>query len=93
MVPEPAFHVKYFATDTILNYTEDQVGKNKLKEWFIKLLMIRDVAKVRGLKGVLDTAEKMILLSRARWRHKDWAWINSDDYSDSMKRVRFELNS
>ncbi|MFC1621782.1 hypothetical protein ACFL13_00100 [Patescibacteria group bacterium] len=90
LVPEPVAHVEYFATDTILFYSLDQVGENKLKEWFIKLLMIREVAKVRKMNDVYEMAEKMVGLSRARWRNNGWVWLNKDSYETVGERVKFQ---
>lgn len=87
LVPEPVSHVEYFASDTILFYTERQVGEDKLREWFIKLLMIRDVAEIRNRKDVKAKSEEAIFRSKIRWRHKGWAWLNISDYEAYMKRV------
>jgi hypothetical protein len=87
LVPEPASHVEYFASDTILFYTENQVGEDKLREWFIKLLMIRDVAKVRNSESVQEKSKEMVFKSKVRWRHKGWTWLNVDNYETHMKRV------
>ena len=87
LVPEPVSHVEYFATDTILFYTEIQVGEDKLKEWHVKLLMIRDVAEIRNRKDVYDKAEEMIFKSKIRWRHKGWPWLKINDYEAYMERV------
>src|SRR4030042_2592778 len=87
LVPEPVSHVEYFASDTILLYEEKQVGEAKLREWFIKLLMIRDVAKELGKSEVQSKAENMIFKSRVRWRHVGWTWLNVEKYEDFMERV------
>jgi len=88
-IPKPVDHVEYFATDTILNYTEDDVGEDKFKEWFTKLLMIKEVANHRKLEEVEKKADEMILLSRTRWRHKGWSWLSKDGYENEKERVVF----
>lgn len=87
LVPEPISHVEYFASDTILLYTEGQVGEAKLREWFVKLLMIRDVARELGRKKVQSKAEEMIFKSRVRWRHKGWPWLSNENYESFTERV------
>jgi len=60
-------------------YSEKQVGEDKLKEWYGKLLMIRDVSKIRSLTKVQEKAEEVIFKSNIRWRHKGWTWLNPNN--------------
>lgn len=68
MVPEPVSHVRVFAEETILYYQlRTQEGENKIREWFEKLKMIRDVCKHLGRTDVQQVADEMIGESMTRW--------------------------
>lgn len=79
LVPEPASHVRAFAGETILCYTKEQVGEDKLKEWFLKLKMIRDVSQRQFRTDVQQAAENMIEESRSRWNSQDWSWLTEEN--------------
>lgn len=78
LVPEPIEHVKAFAEDTILNYTLEQMDEHKLKEWFMKLLVIRDVSKKLHKFDVEEVAQEMITLSQERWSNQGWEWLDDN---------------
>ena len=78
LVPEPVGNIRAFADETILRYTEEQVGKHKLKEWFQKLQMIRNVSRDRFKTDVQQAAEEMIKKSRRRWGGQGWPWLSEE---------------
>lgn len=67
LVPEPVSHVRAFAHDTILYYSLEQVGQDKILEWFDKLNMIRNISRAMCKPEVMATAEEMIAASLNRW--------------------------
>lgn len=80
LVPEPAPHIKEFAAETLLNYSLEQVGERKLREWFEKVKAVRDVGQHLHKFEVATAAEEMIKLSLERWsetaRQENWNWLN-----------------
>ena len=78
LVPEPVGSVRAFADETILRYTEEEVGRHKLDEWFKKLLMIRDVSQTLRRLDVQQAAEEMIEKSRRRWGGQGWPWLSEE---------------
>jgi len=75
LVPEPFSHTRTFAQDTILYYTVEQMGEDKMHEWFKKLQMIRDVSRSVSRPDVQKVAEEMIKLSKKRWGSQEWKWL------------------
>jgi len=78
LIPEPVSHVRAFAQDTILFYDLTQVDDIKLKEWFIKLKMIRDTSMQLKKTEVQEVAEEMINKSIERWKTQEWQWLVLD---------------
>lgn len=78
LVPEPAAHVRAFANETILCYTEEQVGEDKLEEWFNKLKMIRDVSQHMLRTEVQQIAKNAIEDSRKRWGEQGFHWLSNE---------------
>lgn len=72
LIPEPVSHVRAFAEDTILRYTKDQVGEEKIREWYEKLHMIREVSHKLCKFDVEEVAKEMIERSRERWQGQSW---------------------
>lgn len=72
LIPDPVVHIEYFARDTILFYNEQQVGSEKILEWFYKLIMLRGVANVRQMEEVEQKVNEMINLSINRWHNHKW---------------------
>lgn len=79
LVPEPAPHVKAFATDTILNYPfiidDKLVMEDKFKEWYKKLALIRDVSRQLSRLDVYTAALEMLEASKQRLTVTNWAWL------------------
>lgn len=78
LVPEPAGNVRVFANETILRYSEEEVGQHKLREWFQTLGLIRDSAQERFRPDVQEAAEKAIRKSRKRGEKLAWAWLSEE---------------
>lgn len=76
LVPEPVSHVRVFAEETILYYQlRTQEGEYKIRQWFEKLKMIRDVSKHLGRTDVQQVADEMIEKSMTRWKPQNWDWM------------------
>lgn len=75
LIPEPIAHVKLFAESTILQYPYKLAGELKIKEWFDKLKMLRDVSQRIFRLDVQEAAEEMIEASKKRWGEKGWQWL------------------
>ena len=75
LIPEPMAHVKLFAENTILQYPYEFAGELKIKEWFEKLEMLRNVSQKVCKSDVQKTAEEMIEASKKRWGKKNWPWL------------------
>lgn len=83
LIPEPVSHVRTFAQETILFYEIEGdiktggkgAGEDKIREWFEKLRMIRNVSQVLNRLDVQAAAQEAIEKSIARWASQDWDWL------------------
>lgn len=78
LAPEPIAHIQEFAKETILFYTKDDLKTStepKIRLWFEKLKLIRDVSRHVGRLDVARMAQLMIELSIERWRTENWSWL------------------
>jgi len=70
--------VKSFAEGTILgSYSLEQAGEAKIKQWFEKLKMLRDVSQQVHKLDVAEMTEEMIKQSREKWQHQGWKWLTA----------------
>jgi hypothetical protein len=74
-VPEPALHVEAFAKDTILFYPLSLESELKIKEWFDKLKLIKEVSESLGRQDVRSSADWAIEKSIERWKSQGWEWL------------------
>ncbi len=77
LVPEPVAHVGTFAAHTILSYSVEQAGEDKIREWFLKLKMLRDSSQALKRIDVQNAAETAITQSIERWKGQNWDWLVS----------------
>ncbi|MCX6791460.1 MAG: hypothetical protein NT149_00255 [Candidatus Gottesmanbacteria bacterium] len=75
LVPEPAAHVRVFAEETILFYELKSGGEEKIKEWFLKLKLLRDASQTLHKSDVQQAAQEAIEKSVARWTNQNWEWM------------------
>lgn len=75
LVPEPAAHVRAFAQETILFYKLQSGGEQKIKEWFLKLKMLRDTSRTLHKPDVQMAAQESLEKSVARWANQNWDWL------------------
>lgn len=59
---------RLFVEQTILHYSLEDVGKDKMKEWIDKLGLIKNAAKAKGDDKLLRLCDDMISRSHQKWR-------------------------
>jgi hypothetical protein len=78
LVPKPAAHIRVFAEETILFYELRSGGEEKIREWFLKLKMLRDASRTLHKPDVQQAAQEALEKSVARWTNQGWNWLIID---------------
>lgn len=65
---KPLANLSFFAERTILRYSREFAGEDKIREWFDKLHCIEEAAEKVGRKDLARACEKYIKQSEEKWR-------------------------
>lgn len=57
-----------FAQQTIMHYSLEDVGAEKIHQWYNKLLLIREVAEQKHDQNLMSICNRWIKQSQARWK-------------------------
>lgn len=63
----PLPNLAFFAERTILRYSKDFAGEEKIREWFDKLLQIKKAAESAGHLDLVEACDRYIDQSRKKW--------------------------
>lgn len=57
-----------FGYRTILHYSLEDVGEDKIKEWYRKLKKIQSLAREKGNKKLKDVVDDLVLKALVKWQ-------------------------